>query len=333
MRLRAACTCLCILTLGTLSVVRADSLRVMATRANIRLKPTTQSALLLSVSAGTVLEVVEKEGDWYAVILPPDSDGLTRVGYVAAALVEFVVSPSSDRQKAQSAPVPVPPPVPEVDRARNRIDRGKPSLSVDWRRAAIAAGMTEQSVKQAVSEGAAKGLRNVGVQMNTVSFLRRQAYQLLGPNERNTSFGHMTLFMPALWVQRLSGEAAFNLKEFDEQDLTPNVFKPVLRILMHFDANNVVLRSLDKSAILQPATLGPYEGLIPLKGGLETTNLQATFLLSDIRAKLLSHGSDGFVVSVVFLAAESDPGLGTDNHKGEGKRDIEVKGKDFAHRL
>ena len=62
--------------------------RVTVAKANIRLRPTTQSNIVSAVPLGAVLEVIKKEGNWYFVKLPSDEKGIVVTGYIHQSIVE-----------------------------------------------------------------------------------------------------------------------------------------------------------------------------------------------------------------------------------------------------
>ena len=67
-----------------------SKVRVTASKANIRLRPTTQSDVVTSVPLGAVLEVIKKEGNWYLVKLPPDEKRILVTGYIHQSIVEII---------------------------------------------------------------------------------------------------------------------------------------------------------------------------------------------------------------------------------------------------
>ncbi len=62
--------------------------RIIATTANVRLKPNLQSKIISSVPLGAILEVQNKEGDWYLVMLPVTQGGFNVTGYIHQSVVE-----------------------------------------------------------------------------------------------------------------------------------------------------------------------------------------------------------------------------------------------------
>jgi SH3 domain-containing protein len=93
----------------------AGSVRVTATRANVRAEPNEKAAVVSQVTAGTVLELKGVEGDWYRVQLPPM--GSIRVEAFLSKKVATLVGPASvptgasGAKSATTAAAPVPPAV------------------------------------------------------------------------------------------------------------------------------------------------------------------------------------------------------------------------------
>jgi len=67
--------------------------RVMVTKANIRMEPTTDSAIITAAPRGTLLDADPLSGNFYRVYLPPNASGVVVSGYIHMNLVE-VVDPS-----------------------------------------------------------------------------------------------------------------------------------------------------------------------------------------------------------------------------------------------
>jgi hypothetical protein len=88
---------------GQASMVK---LKVIVKAANIRSKPDLASAILKTVSNGTLFESPGKEGRWYKVNLPPDAKGTTVTGYVYDSLVEVVEEIKEEALKAAIGEAP-----------------------------------------------------------------------------------------------------------------------------------------------------------------------------------------------------------------------------------
>jgi hypothetical protein len=90
----------------------------------VRVKPDTASAVLLEVNQGTVLDIVQKAGDWYEVKIPRGS-GTVASGFIRSDLVDPVVPPPSPapRPAIEAKPVASPPPPSQpsgVEQSRRR---------------------------------------------------------------------------------------------------------------------------------------------------------------------------------------------------------------------
>lgn len=92
MRLLKTIVVLAVFLFGAASSAFSDDLkvRVTASKANIRLKPDTQSVIVAGVPLGAVLDVIRKEGDWYYVKLPPDEKGIVVTGFLHQSTVEII---------------------------------------------------------------------------------------------------------------------------------------------------------------------------------------------------------------------------------------------------
>lgn len=78
-------------------------LRVKVPNANIRLKPATESMIILQAPVGAILKSVGTVGEWYKIDLPPDKDGVVVTGYIHQTMVEVM-------EEAPQAPEVVQPP-------------------------------------------------------------------------------------------------------------------------------------------------------------------------------------------------------------------------------
>lgn len=105
-------------------------LKVVAARANVRLKPDLESQVIGQVARGTVLSAKAKVGDWYAVEMPPDEDGIVVSGYLHLSTVEITAD-------AEEAPAPPPPPAPRARSAApvrtERVAEPEPASEAAYR--------------------------------------------------------------------------------------------------------------------------------------------------------------------------------------------------------
>jgi hypothetical protein len=97
---------------ATVSALAQTQVRVTRDQATIWRRdariPATQ------VKAGTILDVVEREGDWYIVLIPSTSGGAGETGMIAVALVEPVAGAPRTATPTQPRP-PAPPPRPRAN--------------------------------------------------------------------------------------------------------------------------------------------------------------------------------------------------------------------------
>jgi hypothetical protein len=84
----------------------AQDFRVIAADAAVRLYPNENSELLATLPLGTVVSVDTGSGDWFAVYLPADANGVRRYGYMLARHLERVAQPDvrPATQPARQAP-------------------------------------------------------------------------------------------------------------------------------------------------------------------------------------------------------------------------------------
>jgi hypothetical protein len=79
MRLQVRCfvvfTILALL-LPSFASAASDSVRVTAQNASVRLKPDPHSIVIVRVGAGTVFDVIARQGNWFEVYLPLSENGL-----------------------------------------------------------------------------------------------------------------------------------------------------------------------------------------------------------------------------------------------------------------
>src|SRR5687768_8974347 len=75
-----------LLSLGA-ATAAAETVTVIASRANVRAEPSAMSAIVTSVESGTRLLVEGREGDWVKVRLPDTVTASSRTGFILAALV------------------------------------------------------------------------------------------------------------------------------------------------------------------------------------------------------------------------------------------------------
>jgi len=73
-----------------LSNAEKVKVKVIAEKANIRLKPDLQSMVIETASLGAILESEEQVGEWFKVSLPPDEKGYIVTGYIHSSTCEII---------------------------------------------------------------------------------------------------------------------------------------------------------------------------------------------------------------------------------------------------
>lgn len=126
-----------------------ETVRVVAESAQIRLRPDPNSAVLSSPQAGTLLDVMKREGAWLVVTIPSNSGSEpSRVGFVSMTEVEPFGGTAAAAAPAVAAPSMAATPSARnsnqpddyqlrIDQARARRDSGKKKF---WIGTAAAAG-------------------------------------------------------------------------------------------------------------------------------------------------------------------------------------------------
>jgi uncharacterized protein YgiM (DUF1202 family) len=106
-------TALCILAVfaafGAARAASAETVRVVAARANVRERPDLKSPVIAGVRSGTILQVEGREGNWYRVRLEGPTRRGGRTGYISAALVAPEAAEPSLEGARPLPPAPAPP--------------------------------------------------------------------------------------------------------------------------------------------------------------------------------------------------------------------------------
>ena len=90
-----------VLVTTTFIFSEGSKVRVVASQANIRLKPDTQSTIVSKIPLGGILDVIKKEGNWYYVKLPPDEQGIVVTGYIHQSTVEEIIEEAEQTVKTE----------------------------------------------------------------------------------------------------------------------------------------------------------------------------------------------------------------------------------------
>ncbi len=104
-----------------LAQARAEQVRVKGVPATIYERPKESSDVIVIAQPGTILDVMQRQDDWYWVIVPADSNGTRRIGYVVASAVERlgdtrVLEPGIRGMPARPEAIPTATGTPELPR-------------------------------------------------------------------------------------------------------------------------------------------------------------------------------------------------------------------------
>jgi hypothetical protein len=88
------------LLLPSFASAASDSVRVTAQNASVRLKPDTHSIVIVKVGAGTVFDVIARQGNWFEVSLPLSENGLRRTGFISGTVVELIHTTAPSQKDA-----------------------------------------------------------------------------------------------------------------------------------------------------------------------------------------------------------------------------------------
>ena len=125
------------LLLFTGSIAGAQTARARIADTPVRGEANLASAIVATLKEGGSVEVVDRQGDWYRVMVP-NEPGRPRVGYVLANLIEFVnpdgSSPSIAPLSSRAAPpAPRARPLLRARQLRRRSRSSRCSASKRWR--------------------------------------------------------------------------------------------------------------------------------------------------------------------------------------------------------
>jgi uncharacterized protein YgiM (DUF1202 family) len=103
------------------------AVRVATETTTVMSRPAVQSEVLMVVSSESVLDTMDREGDWYWVLLKPDENGTRFTGWVQARDVDVVTSGRFDRAEADKAPVETRPAEDsrQVRKAKRKLERAR----------------------------------------------------------------------------------------------------------------------------------------------------------------------------------------------------------------
>ncbi len=84
---------------ATNSEVSDWKLKVAAEKANIRLEANVESPVVITLQEGAILESYGKEGEWFRVIMGPDEEGYSFIGYIHFEDVDVIEEKKSEESE------------------------------------------------------------------------------------------------------------------------------------------------------------------------------------------------------------------------------------------
>lgn len=141
---------------GSSSAQALTKVRVVSDNAVVMARPTLKGEAMAAPPAATVLEALDKEGDWYWVLLNPDHNGTRRAGWIRGDAVEVVVEGRAGFSQPLSAPAAQPKAKPkpkkEDDRALRKAERELEKARRDFENVSRPADSTGQPPADATSQ-------------------------------------------------------------------------------------------------------------------------------------------------------------------------------------
>jgi hypothetical protein len=120
------------------SNVGAQTARATIAETPVRVEPKISAAIVATVKEGAPIDVVDRQGDWYRVLVPTVA-GKPRIGYVAVSLVEVVgedgslpvAAATGQGEQRQAATQRIPPTLSQISARRDgdRMERTPPATA------------------------------------------------------------------------------------------------------------------------------------------------------------------------------------------------------------
>jgi hypothetical protein len=103
------------------------TVRVTTETTTVMSRAAVQGEVLMVVSSDSVLDTMDREGDWYWVLLKPDANGTRFPGWVQARDVEIVTPGRFDHAEADKKPVDPRPAEDsrQVKKAKRKLERAR----------------------------------------------------------------------------------------------------------------------------------------------------------------------------------------------------------------
>lgn len=175
---------------------------------------------------------------------------------------------------------------------------------------------TEAEVSAAIEKGRVAKGRSAALSISDAGrgFMNAMA-SLNGPGAVTAGTGfRLAMYTPLTWVQQQASDAAKVYKPFRPEDVTDDMLRPILRIVVYPDkatdfrnqaqtssVEHVVVRDEAKRQVVQPLSMEPFAESTQTAGGaqLHYNGLMVTFDLDQVKALIATPGLDEFFVTVV----------------------------------
>jgi hypothetical protein len=180
---------------------------------------------------------------------------------------------------------------------------------------------SEAQMRAAIEAGKKSKGRSTALSISDAGRGFMNAMAALG-NSNNATAGtgfRLAMYTPLTWVEQQASDAAKVYKPFGPDDVTDDMLRPVLRIVVYPDkatdfrnqaqtssVEHVVVRDEARRRVLQPLSLEPFAEGVQTVGGaqLQYTGMLATFDLDEVRTLMDAPGLDEFFVTVIGEGAK-----------------------------
>ncbi len=122
----------CFFLVLCVSTVAALEVKVIKKQANLLENPALSAPVLAKVAEGTVLEVTEKQGDWYRVVVPAKGNEASTAGYLHRLTVEEVPETPVKKPAKMSGAVPAKKKSPKKKKKDKFFLMGMGMLRLNW---------------------------------------------------------------------------------------------------------------------------------------------------------------------------------------------------------
>ncbi|MGE0456243.1 MAG: hypothetical protein AB7O37_21025 [Vicinamibacteria bacterium] len=177
--------------------------------------------------------------------------------------------------------------------------------------------LSEPDVASAILRGTALKGRIAGLRLEDAGRAFMNAMAALGGNQNSspqtTGFA-VELYTPLAWIQQQASFAAKQYRTFTFDDVSEDMLRPVLRILVHPDkpmdsrssgsassVEHVVVRDEAKKRVIQPLLKEPFSTELQNAFGAKYSfdGLTAEFDLEDVQTLINTPGQDEFFVTAI----------------------------------